>query len=236
MKLLTSKEIKKIMYGVLVSDGHLQKVGNTAYRFDLYSCRKEYVDYIHSVLTQVTGMEARVVEKKGSRGYVGYRVFTKTHPYWSTFGEKVYSSRKALNTYVVSRLNEESLAHIWMGDGYLEHSKNRKLNKVQNIGWLCLEAFPKEELELLQNHLKESFGIESTLIQKPWGFGYRIRIGGKNLQKFISIIYPYILDCFKYKTLLFYKEKESADMNLPSAEQYIQLYECVEDIVRHSQQ
>lgn len=231
MKLLTAKEIKKIVYGVTLSDGHID-VDNQ--RFDFYSKEEEYARYVYNVLSQITGMDVAFRVKYDKRGHTGYRVFTRKHAYWKNIGGKIYNGRKELNTYNVRRIDAEALAHIWMCDGYLEHAKNRKTNKVQNIGWLCFEAFPKEELQLLQEHLLSSWGIESSLISKPWGFGYRIRVGGKSLQKLISVVYPYMIDCFKYKTILYYKRKVTADMSLPSAEHIIVEYSDVEDIVRHS--
>lgn len=231
MKLLTAKEIKKIVYGIVVTDGHIDM---NNYRFDFYAKDEEYAVHVHNVLSQITGMNVKFRVKHDKRGYTRYRVFTNKHAYWKNIGEKTYNGRKVLNEYVVARLDAQSLAHMWMCDGYLEHAKNRKLNKVQNIGWLCLEDFPKEELEILRKHLKKKFKIGSSLIKKPWGFGYRIRMGGENLQRFISLVYPHILDCLKYKTPLFYKSKESADMTLPSAEQFIVEYNDIEDIVRHS--
>lgn len=229
MKRLTAKEIKKILLGVVLSDGYIDQKGN---RFELYSKSLEYAEFITGVIQQISGMSVRLSVKNDKRGYIGYRVSTKSHPYWNNMKQYVYKARKNLNSYNVARLDEQSLAHIWMCDGYLEHAKNRKLGKVQNIGWFCLEAFPKEELELFQNRLKE-FGIESSLTKKPWGFGYRVRIGGINLQRFISLIYQFVLPSFNHKTILFYKEKESADMSLSNAKHYIQEYECIEDIVRH---
>lgn len=231
MKLLTAAEIKKIVIGIVISDGSID-VSNS--RFDFYSKEEAYAKYVYSVLTQITGMKVTFKVKHDKRGYTGYRVFTAKHAYWKNLSDKLYSGRKELNKYIVDRIDALSLAHMWMCDGYLEHSKNRKLGKVQNIGWLCLESFPKEELEILQEHFKHTFGINSSLIKKPWGFGYRVRIGGLDLQKLISLIYTYILDCFKYKTTLFYKQNGNVDMTLPSAGQYIRNYECIEDIVRHS--
>lgn len=231
MKRLSSQEIKKIFYGVILSDGSIQ---NNKFRFDLYSKYEEYAKYISNVISQIHGVEINYSVKKDKRGYMGYRIFTKKHQYFKKIYSHVYNGRKELNHYNISRLNAQSLAHIWMCDGFLEHAKNRKKNIVQNTGWLCFEAYPENELNILRNHLKKEFNIESTLNKVPWGFGYRIRIGGKNLQKFISIIYPFILDCFKYKTPLFYKNIKRVDIyNLLNAEQYIFEYKCIEDIVRH---
>lgn len=231
MKLLQAYEIKKILLGVMLSDGHIDSRTD---KFEFYSKHEEYAKFVYDVVSQISGMDVKF-KVKHNRGYTGYRVWTNSHVYWTKMKGYVYHGRKELNEYTVSRIDEFSLAHVWMCDGYLEHAKNRKKDKVQNIGWFCYEAFPKDELELLQKHLEDTWGIKSSLVKKPWGFGYRIRVGGWNLQKLISVVHPHILPCFVYKTHLFYKTKGAADTNLPSAEQYIQEYGCIEDMIRHSQ-
>jgi len=229
MERLTASQIKKVVYGVCLSDGHIEPRG----RLSLYSKHEEYVRHVGGVLEQISGavVKFRVINDK--RGYVGYNIDTHVHPYFKNIRGKIYNVRKELTPYTVSRIDEVALAHMYMCDGYTEHAKNRKTNKIQNIGWFCLEAFPDYELELLQKHLLETWGVGSSLVKKPWGFGYRIRVGGENLQKLISTIYPHTIDCFKYKTVLFYKGKEYV-LDLPNAEQYTKFYSCVEDIVRHS--
>jgi hypothetical protein len=225
--------IKKILLGVLLSDGSLDKNHK---RFEVFNKNKEFVEVLSKVLEEVPGIRfstKEVFDKRYNR-VTGYRLWSTKHPVLTKIYDKVYGiGRKELNRWSVSRLNEEALAWVWMCDGYLEHTKNRKIDRVQNIGWFCLESFPKEELELLQEHLEKSFGISSSLVKKPWGFGYRLRIGGESLQKFISIVYPYMLDCFKYKTVLFYRNRNEQRLDLPNAEQFLVEYTGIEDIVRH---
>lgn len=231
---MEAKRIKKIMFGVLVSDGSLDK--NTK-RFDLYSKQPEYANYILNVMSNLTHTRFSSKEVFDKRfGVTGFRVWSTKSKYLAKMYGIFYpdNGRKKMTPYIVNRLDEESFAHIWMCDGYLEHAKNRKTNKVQNIGWFCLESFPKEELELICKRLME-YGVDSSLVKKPWGYGYRIRIGGENLQRFISMVYPFILGCFKYKAILFYKRKETA-LQLPSAEHFIAEYNEVDDIVRYSKE
>ena len=224
---LTAKEIKKIMLGIVLSDGHID---HKIQRFEFYSKSKLFIDFVSDVLSGITGV---TINYKYDAKNNGHRIWTKKHAYFKHLGKVCYSStRKELNTYNVSRLDLMSIGMMWVCDGYLEHALNRKTNKVQNIGWFCLEAFPKEELELFQKQLL-SFGISSSLVKKPWGFGYRIRIGGESLQRFISAIYDYIHPDFRYKTILFYKSEKNFDMSLPSAGHIFQKYENCEDIVRH---
>ncbi len=229
---MKASRIKKIMFGVLLSDGSLDR---NHHRFDLYSKQEDYAKYIQEVFSNLTHTRFSLKETFDKRfGVTGYRVWSTKSAYLHSVYKIFYpnNGRKVLSRYICDRLDAEAFAHIWMCDGYLEHSKNRVKDKVQNIGWLCLESFPKEELRLLQNQL-ETFGVSTSLVSKPWGFGYRIRIGGENLQRFISMVYPFILPCFKYKTVLFYKQKGTA-LELPSAEHFIVEYSGVDDIVRYS--
>ncbi len=146
MKLLKASEIKKIVFGLVASDGYIQI---SKQRFEVYSKYEEYAQHIYDVLSQITGMDVRFKVKHDKRGYTGYRVWTNKHPYWKNIGKKFYNGRKFLSEYTVNRFDARSLAYIWMSDGYLEHNKNRKLNKVQNKGFIFFEAFPKEEMEIM---------------------------------------------------------------------------------------
>lgn len=228
---MEAKFVKKALYGIIASDGCVYGKG----RFSLYSSREDFCNHVYGICKNLTHWKGITLVRYDKRfDTYGYSISGRQSRYFQKFQDIFYpNGRKQLTKYSVDRFDEVSYAYIWMCDGYLEHAKNRKINKVQNIGWFCLEAFPKEELELVQKSLLEKWGIESSLVKKPWGFGYRIRIGGKNLQRFISIIYPYITDCFKCKTILFYRKKEYFDMTLPNAEHIIQIYNDVEDIVRH---
>jgi hypothetical protein len=232
MEILTSKQIKKIILGILVSDGYIIK----EQRFGFGNKSKEYVDYTKSVLDQITGVNSSIT-KRFYKNYstTGHQLNnTNKHPYFRKLRKIFYpNGKKTLTPYICNRLDAQAFAHIWMGDGTLKHTKNRVKNTIQNNGILCLESFTIPELELLVNRLN-LFNIHSTLIKVPWGHGYRVRFMGPHLQRFMSLVYPYILDDFKYKTRLYYKTKLYVDMSLPNAEHYVIEYSHIDDIVRSS--
>jgi hypothetical protein len=220
---MQASRLKQIMFGTLLSDASIDAASQ---RYDISQVQHEYIDYLYDALSGLTHTSfSRSAGRLSSRRS---RYMTKMRKLFYPHG------RKAVTEYVAKRLGPEAWAHVWMCDGYLEAAKNRRKNKVQNVGWLCLESFPPEELELLQQNLRKH-GIETSLAPRPWGYGYRIRIGGENLQRFISMVYEYVLPCFAYKTILFYKKRKSA-LELPSAEHYIVEYDTVEDVVRHREQ
>lgn len=235
MKKLNSKEIKKALIGTVLTDGSC-----TGKRFSIYLKNEELIDNINDVLSNISGIskihKKETIDNRFCPPAKGYRLWTTNHVYFEKLNKIFYENgRKRINTYIVNRLDEIAFSYAWMCDGYLEHNKNRKANKIQNIGWFCLESFPKEELELIVNRLKY-FNVDSSISKENSGYGYRIKISGLNLQRFIDMIYPHVLNSFKYKTTLYYKSVDSRYVlpDLFNTEHIIKQYDNVEDIVRHS--
>lgn len=232
MKRLKSAEIKKVLFGIIATDGSI-----TDGRFDLFTKSKEYAIYVNDLLNQISGVKSKYYLKidKRKESYWGYRVYTNRHTYFRKLEEIFYSDRKRLSKYICNRLDIQSVAHMWMCDGSLEHNINRNTQRIQNIGILCLLKYDKEELDLFIKRLSK-LGIQSRLYHKPCarGFKYFVKIGGLELQKFLSAIYPHILDDFKYKTILYYRTLNRVDTSLSNTEQIVRTYSTPEDIVRHS--
>jgi hypothetical protein len=230
MKKLNSKEIKKIIFGVLLTDGSV--LGK---RFSIYCKEKEMVDKLFLVLSDFPNLKITIRKVFNERfGSEGYRLWTTNSPYFEKIRKIFYpKEKKTVTKYIADRMDFQAFAYAWMCDGYLEHQKNRKENKIQNRGWFCLEGFESSALLLLVNRLKE-LGVNSRLSSVDWGNGFRIQISGTDLQVFIDKIYPYILKSFIYKTELYYKSDKYVLPYLSNTEHIIKYYNDVEDIVRHS--
>ena len=235
MKKLNSKEIKKALLGLVLTDASI--IGK---RFSIFSKEKEFIDNIEYILLNITGVETRkayVSDERFNPPATGARLWTKNNIYFEKLNKIFYKDgKKILTKYIADRFDEMAFAYAWMSDGYLEHRKNKKENKIQNLGWFCLESFSYEEQMLLVNRLLY-FGINSRIVSvSSRGTKYnRIKISGLDLQKFIDMIYPYILDCFKYKTIMYYKDDAKyISCTLSNTEHIIKKYDNVDDIVRHS--
>lgn len=218
----------------MLSDGYIDRNG----RLDLYNKNEDYVLYVKSILENITRTRCKVYKKYDKRFDVyGYRLTTNCTPYFKKMRDIFYMNdrKKHLSRYICDRLDFESLAHAWMCDGYMYNSVNRRENKIQNIGYFCLEGFPDVELNIFTERLLK-LGIDSRLEKVAWGYGFRPKITAVSLQRFIDSIFQFIIPCFKYKTTLYYKSNKYLDSNLQSAEQYIVYYDNIEDIVRHSQE
>ena len=235
MKKLNSKEIKKALFGIVLTDGSI-----AGKRFSCYTKEKLFSSDIQNILENISGISKinvrEITDTRFTPPATGWRIWTTGHPYFEKINKIFYfENRKHVTDYIAKRLDETAFAYAWMCDGYLEHQKNRKENKVENRGWFCLESYPKEELVFIVNRLLY-YEIESRISPVEWGFGYRIQISGTNLQKFINMVYPHILDCYKYKTVMYYKSENSKYVlnDLSNAKHIIKSYNNVDDIVRHS--
>jgi hypothetical protein len=227
--MLTSSEIKQSILGLLLSDGYLDK----SKRFAVSSKNIDFRNHCASLFASFPNSEKKV----WLHSYFDKRFETTTHimvasypAYFEKFKEWVYpNGKKELLKIAVDKIDARSLAYMWMGDGYLRHAINKKANKLQNVGWLCLEAFEKLQLEYFCNVMNEKYQVDFRLSPVIWGKGYRVKISGMGLQRFISLVYPYITPTFMYKTKLFYRSLKYCDYSLPSAEHYLVWYQDLQD-------
>ena len=130
MKTLTSKQIKKALYGVVLTDG--SSIGK---RFSIYSKNEELIEDINKILENISGINKihiiNVEDKRYNPPAKGWKLWTTNHPYFENMNKIFYKDRKTVTKYIAKRLDEISFAYIWMCDGYLEHTKNRKENHIQ---------------------------------------------------------------------------------------------------------
>ena len=76
---MEAKRIKKIMLGVLISDGSLDKNNQ---RFDLYTKEKEYAEYIFNCMSNLTHTKFSLKDVFDKRfGVTGYKVWSTKSKY-----------------------------------------------------------------------------------------------------------------------------------------------------------
>lgn len=81
----------------------------------------------------------------------------------------------------------KSLAFLYMDDGYYH----------QDSYYICTDSFSLESIEILVNYIKEKLGLTFTIIKHS--SNYRIRLLKQDINKFNSLVSPYIIDSLKYK-------------------------------------
>lgn len=186
---------KDIILGTLLGDSyiHCSEAGTTSLCIKQADRYEEYVLWLYDNLRDIfnTKPKQRPDNKQwyvrsfyshelNDQHKLFYRDGTKTIPF--NIGELLSSPI--------------SLAVWFMDDGTLDYRK-----KDHCAFHLCTNCFTKEEVERLVLVLDSNFGIEAsahyTLCRGKRHA--RIYIGAKGRERFIQLISPYILDCFKYK-------------------------------------
>jgi hypothetical protein len=235
----TSSEIKQAVLGILLSDGSLDKRN----RFSVSSKYPDFRNHIGNLFNQFPNSSNKVwyndyLDKRFN--VYTYRVVATYPAYFAKFRDWCYPNReKELTALVSNKIDARALAYMWQCDGFLEHVKNRKKDKIQNIGWFCLESFEEKQLRYFCDCMNEKYSLDlkTVIVNNGRRRVPRIKTSGTGLQKLISLMYPYITETFQYKTKLFYKTERYFDGSLPSAEHILVLYNTIqeyEDIVRYS--
>lgn len=189
-----TEELKQFILGSILGDGYLTKIEDLAINSRLSLGhgikQKQYCEYKHKFLDKykLSGKMRyyKAIDSRFKSGYSeGYFFRTKSHPLFSYYRSKFYIDNiKIINKEIISEIGPLGLA-IWFMDDASLATRSYQIHTTN---------FKKEECLYLIEILKSKFDIDCTL-QKD----NVIYIRTKSIQKFNSLIEPYIIDSMRYK-------------------------------------
>jgi len=196
-KINLNREQRDIIIGLMLGDGCLETQTNgRTYRLKIEQSllHKAYVDWLYDklknlVLTKPKEKKKRIMEKS----YQNYGFQTISSGNLRFFAQQFYdknSRTKKIPKNIRKLLNPLALAIWFMDDGQIKSKKHRAL-------LINSQCFSKSDLRLLQNALRNRFGIETKL--KKERTGHRIYLLSKTICKFLAIVKPYIIPSMEYK-------------------------------------
>lgn len=194
---LTEKQ-KAIIIGNVLGDGGIYNCrypkGNSS-QFYIKQCEK-YKDYIFWLFDELKNICPSVPKCK--KVYKHWYFYSRYLENLTEIQKTFYQNRKKVipNNIKEWLMSPLSLAVWYMDDGSLDYRPKDHYNFS-----FSTNAFSVEENYLLVNALKENFGIIAT-VQTPLCRGKRypeIYIGVAGRDKFLSLVKPYVLDCFSHK-------------------------------------
>lgn len=212
------KELRSIIFGTLLGDSWLSARG----QFQCEQTALELINYKRNILEQLTNRKLNISERQRENQIIegrlvkGQRTFKVTinHPHYKKYYKVLYKNgRKQITNSLLRRLTPEAIAMWFMDDGYIDYKKSNNTRYLR----ICTDSFSEHEHRLIISWLKNTFNIDAFIywhqnkknaIKKP-----RISMNGKNAQKFIGLIYQYILPCFYYKIDLHYSRMDSININ-----------------------
>lgn len=169
--------VKDIILAMSIGDGHIHKQhnANNAYLDIVHS--KQQVDYIkwkNDVLIHI-GLKShitRVVKTCNNKGFVCYRLITKSNREITDVYEMLYKNGKKDMNYILDNINPFLLAVWFMDDGskkikkYVKRSNGNIINIPNgylDAFMLATNGFTKSDCNKLCNKLFDLYGIYANV-------------------------------------------------------------------------
>lgn len=164
-KIIFPPEFLEMIWGLLLGDGSLIKVGNDV-RLGIDQKDKEltYDIWYKCQAIGIVGAEPRKSIRIRQEGtYTSYQFFTVTLPYFTDLHKSWYKKDENRNIKILPYNIKELLTPIalayWIsGDGTYKKDRGQII--------ICTDNFTKKEVELLISILNEKFGIDSKISNK----------------------------------------------------------------------
>ncbi|PIU14821.1 hypothetical protein COT20_02455 [bacterium (Candidatus Gribaldobacteria) CG08_land_8_20_14_0_20_39_15] len=186
---------KEILVGVLLGDGHLERLYTpTLARLKIEHSlkQKDYVHWLYQEFKNWVRSEPKIKQVKiFGKIYFNYGFCTHGHRLLGNFHTKFYKNKiKIVPCDISDLLTPLNLAVWFMDDGSIKSNRHKGI-------FLNTQSFSTEDVERLQKALKEKFFIESTTRRDK--NGKQIYLGGINGEKLIRLIRPHIISSMFYK-------------------------------------
>lgn len=192
---MTTKQ-RDIIIGTILGDSYikLSESGKTKIQIKQANKNKEYVFWLYKNLKDLFPVSTPRQRKDNNQWYVNSSLsyeLNELHELFYNNGEKIVP--KNIEEILTSSI---SLAVWFMDDGTLDYRP-----KDHCAFHLCTNCFTKDETQRLIDVLYSNFGVMASMHYTLCrGKRHtRVYIGAKGRNRFIELITPYILDCFKYK-------------------------------------
>lgn len=189
-----SRRQKAIIIGSVLGDGYLEYDGYRGTRLQIKQAekRKEYVLWLYKELKEFCRTEPKQ-KSDNMQWYFGTRFFIELTKIRAIF----YRDRKIIPDTIGKLLADPLSLAIWyMDDGTLDW----RLHDHFAFS-LTVNCFSVREVKKLQKTLYDNFGIIAS-VQNPLCRGKRypkLYIGKNGRMRFLSLIQPYMHECFAYK-------------------------------------
>jgi hypothetical protein len=197
-----SERLSKLLYYYSTFDGGLYLVANSTNAKFIMNMKKENSDYVEKVRVILVEAEIgceitdRKLQDDGINRKPQVTLVSKNHPKLTTIRNRIYiDGKKVIDPHMLTMLDAEALAIIFMADGSRVYDK-RHPNAKPNIT-LNTKGFSYGCNFMLKKAIKEKLDLEFN-IQRQNNYWY-LRLRSKDVEKFDQIVRPFILPSFNYK-------------------------------------
>lgn len=222
------KQLVKYIWSFTLGDGWMVKPhtgGNASYGLSQAAIHKDYVDWQVSILENLTSVHYRYVDafvdNRGVNNQAQIRITSKVHPFYTTLYERIYTPLKvkSISVHDLKLLDWETLAILYMDDGYIERTERKTTKNYIRIR-IATENYSHADVLLLQKAIYEKTSIPFNLHKRKMKdtYGWRLETVGDKARYFVDNVSKYILPSFEYKLDT---EKQSNDYPVTNSEDIV---------------
>ena len=218
---MDTKELTNLISSFIIGDGALSnlkhygkgkgnyeinKTKNSKYYLKQLSIHKDYIEWQASILENLTRVSMNTVKEYiDSRGYKAkeqIHLSSMCHPFYTTMRQNFYiNNEKIISPHYLKLWNEQSMAILFMDDGWLEKTLNENGTIYYRVG-IATHSFTYGDNMLLKKMIKEKFAIEFDIKkhkQKSGQYKFYLRNSKNNSLRFLDLISPFVFPSFFYK-------------------------------------
>lgn len=198
-----SKELSKRLYFFSTFDGGIYTVADSKNARFIINMKKDNLDFVEAIKETLDNLEigCAISDRKdyntdGCTRQPQVRLESRNHPKLTAIKDRIYiDGRKVIDPHMLTMLDAEALAIIFMADGSRVYDKRRP-NAKPNIT-LNTKGFSYGDNFLLKKAIKEKLDLEFN-IQRQNNYWY-LRLRAKDMEKFDEIVKPFVFPSFSYK-------------------------------------
>jgi 16S rRNA G966 N2-methylase RsmD len=191
---LTDRQ-KSIIFGSLLGDGCIKNASKERRCFSVSHSdkQKDYLYWTYEELKNICPSDPK--KYVSPKGYITYSLLTENRKDLFNYREKIYTPKKKVNEWWISKLDVLSVAIWYMDDGYLS-----RVNNSRNEYGFATNSFDEDEHILLQNFLQD-LGIETSIrcISRKSGMQRNLMVCDSSFDAFTDLLSPHIINSMKYK-------------------------------------
>ncbi len=194
-RLFLNKKQREILIGLLLGDGHLEKLYTSTLsrlKIEHSYIQKDYVDWLYKEFKNWvrTKPKIRKMKRWGKMGK-NYRFSTYGHKLLGEFRTRFYNGKeKIVPNNLEKDITSLGLAIWFMDDGSIKSINHKGI-------FLNTQGFKESSIIILQKMLESKFKITSTTRKDK--NGSQIYLGGEAGERFIALIKPHIISSMEYK-------------------------------------
>lgn len=196
---IDKKQLTKLVSYMAAFDGGLYRrenrhgnLNNAQFIMNMRKCNIDYIEWVKSVLENVTSVTVKDRKDYNTDGFVRaeqVRLETRCHPFFTTLHSRMYmDGKKVIDPHMLTLMDAESLAIIFMADGSVSKGGYVSLNT---------KGYSYADNMSLSKAIYDATGIKSNINRH--GQYYYLRVPVKDSGNFYRAVKPYVTESFNYK-------------------------------------